>query len=208
MAHQLCLTHLTCRQSALTRTSKVPSRIARPGCSRWQHTAASDSLDGAGGTIDHYERQVRHMPGEDSDRTYARSVERLFRYDIFPRSVMRPTVCSADRRIHPETTIVQCVALGLFHIESAVRVVRTWQSADFNVDEAGFTYATLTGHPERGISTFRVIWNRDTDRVTFVIDARSQPGSLRFRIARPVARRFQRYATEAALDHFTSYPHS
>jgi uncharacterized protein (UPF0548 family) len=96
---------------------------------------------------------------------------------------------------------VQYVAVGPFSLEAAVRVVRVWNVRAGDASETGFTYATLQGHPERGLSTFRLRWSPD-GRMTFLIEARSRPGSVLTRLTRPLARRFQRKATEAALAHF------
>ncbi len=116
---------------------------------------------------------------------------------------MDPIVCSEDGYIHEGTTIVQRVWIGPIRIESAVRVFRIWQRRDTTLDEVGFSYATLYGHPERGVSTFSVTEHRNMGRITFSIEARSQPGSLVYRIGRPLARRFQQHATKAAMRHMT-----
>jgi uncharacterized protein (UPF0548 family) len=145
-------------------------------------------------------------PGQDGDAVFRRLEEQLLSYRIFPPALMRADVCSEDGRVHEGTTIVQHVAIGPFPLEAAVRVVRVWRTRDDDVEEVGFTYATLKGHPERGTSTFRVCRRRDRDKdqIAFLIEARSRPGSLLTRLTRPLARRFQRRATEAALSYFTA----
>lgn len=172
-------------------------------CDRWKTSATTDSLEGTEGVVDHYSRDVDLPPGQDADAVFRLLEERLLSYEIFPLRLMRAEVCSEDGRIHEGTTIVQHVALGPIPLEAAVRVVRVWHSREGDAEEVGFTYATVKGHPERGISTFR-IRRSNQDHITFLIDARSTPGSLLTRLTRPFARRFQRRATEAALSHFTA----
>jgi uncharacterized protein (UPF0548 family) len=127
--------------------------------------------------------------------------QRLRRYDIFPPRLMRAEICSGDGLVHDGTTIVQRVRVGPIRLEAGVRVLRVWRHRDGDAEESGFTYATLRGHPERGVSTFRIRRRLDRDDIAFLIDVRSRPGTLLTRLTRPLARRFQRRATDAALDH-------
>ena len=136
----------------------------------------------------------------DPAAAFDRAVDRLLRYDVFPPELMRAEVCSADRRIARDTVVVQRVRIGLPILESAVRVVDVWHRQAGDSAEAGFAYATIEGHPERGVSRFRVV--REGPIVRFEIEATSRPGSLLTSVARPVARRFQQDATRAALQHF------
>ena len=162
---------------------------------------ATDAFDGTEGVVDHYIRDVPTPDRSYVDAVFASLEDRLLKYDVFPPRLMRAEVCSEDGRLHEGTTIVQHVAIGPFTLESAVRVVRTWRMEDADRAETGFAYVTLEGHPERGVSSFRV--SRDSSgRIVFEIDARSSPGSTLTRLGGPFARRFQRRATEAALDHF------
>ena len=68
-----------------------------------------------------------------------------------------------------------------------------------DLDEAanrfGFTYATLTGHPERGQERF-VLSLADDGRVDLIITARSAGGWWVTRLAGPIARTLQRRFTE------------
>lgn len=167
---------------------------------------ASDSLDGSGGVTDHYIRDVVVPPGRSAESVFQLLGEQLVAYDIFPSRIIRATVCSDDGRVHEGTTIVQQFRVGPFRVEAAVRVVRTWHERSDVTEEVGFAYVTLEGHPERGVETF--LLQRTADRVTFTIDARSGPGTLLTRLARPVARLAQRRATSAAMERFTTLPRS
>jgi uncharacterized protein (UPF0548 family) len=178
------------------------TNISRTACARWQGVEPNDSLDGVHGVVDHYRREVQPGATSEPDATFARSLDRLWRYEVFPPSVMQPIVCSEDGILREGTTIVQRVAIGPLRIEPAVRVLRVWRTANADTEEAGFTYATLPGHPERGTSSFWVTHHNASGRTYFAIEARSQPGPLLYRLGRPLARRFQRRATLAALDYF------
>jgi uncharacterized protein (UPF0548 family) len=173
-------------------------------CDRWIGRVATDTLDGTDGVIDHYVKPVELSPDADVDAWYRRLEDRLLTYQVFPPSLMRAHICSDDGRLHEGTTVVQRVALGPFTLEAGVRVIRVWHHEDTEYVETGFTYATLAGHPERGISTFRLRRQADGASIDFLIDVRSQPGSWLTHLARPVTRRFQVRATEAALAYFTS----
>jgi hypothetical protein len=174
------------------------------GCDRWRATPATESIDGTGGVIDRYARDIDVPYDQYLDEVFRLLEDRLLTYRIFPPRLMRPEVCSSDGRLHDGTTIVQHVAIGPLRLEAAVRVVRAWRDEGADAVESGFTYATLEGHPERGISTFRIRRRSDERVITFEIDVRSRSGSLLTRVARPLARRFQVRATRAALAYFTA----
>jgi uncharacterized protein (UPF0548 family) len=173
-------------------------------CVRWIGRIETDSLDGTEGVIDHYAKLVELPPGEDVGSWFRRLEDRLLTYRVFPPSLMQVHICAEDDRLHEGTTIVQRVAIGPLTLESGVRVIRVWHHEDEDGGETGFTYATLQGHSERGISTFRLRRRTAPPSIELLIDVRSRPGSWLTRLARPVARRFQVGATEAALAYFTS----
>ena len=93
----------------------------------------------------------------DPAAVFERAVDRLFRYDIFPPELMHAHVCTADGTIAADAVVVQRVRVGLPIMESAVRVADVWHRTARESEEAGFAYATLQGHPERGVSRFRVV---------------------------------------------------
>lgn len=151
----------------------------------------------ANATVDHYQVSVRLAPGANPSAVFDHVRDRLFTYDIFPPQLIHSAVCPSGR-ITGGTTIVQRIALGPAAPEMAVRMIDVWDRDDEGVREAGFTYATVTGHPECGIATFRVRLDGD-GRVLVLVDARSRPGLLLTRLGRPMARLFQRGITKAAL---------
>lgn len=173
-------------------------------CDRWRQQPDTADTAWADGVVDRYEMAVAPRSGESAPDRFRRVADRLISYDVFPRNLMRPTVCAADGRLRVGTVIVQRVRLGLLVIEAAVRVVDTRATETADMEEAGFSYVTLAGHPERGVSSFWVI--RRGDDVEFRIEARSRPGTLLTRIGRPISRLFQRRATQAALRHVALKP--
>jgi uncharacterized protein (UPF0548 family) len=153
------------------------------------------------GVTDSYRVDLPADPTEPA-AVFERAVDRLFRYDIFPPELMRARVCTPDGRIAADAVVVQRVRVGLPIMESAVRVVAVWHHQAQESEEAGFAYATLEGHPERGVSRFSLV--RAGATVRFEIEATSRPGSILTTIGRPIARRFQQSATRAALQHLAS----
>lgn len=125
----------------------------------------------------------RREPMTDLD--FDKLSEALFRYEVYPPDRLRALVCTEDRRISTGCLIVQRFRLGVFILESAVRVVEVGRLPDHRY----FAYETLIGHSERGIATFALA--RTTEEVTFTIATRSEPGSTLARIAAPIARRVQ-----------------
>jgi hypothetical protein len=80
---------------------------------------------------------------------------RLLSYDIFPPRFLRFVICPPGELV-VGSVIVQRVGFGPVALESAVRVVDVWQRQTDGGQEAGFTYVTLAGHPERGVASFKV----------------------------------------------------
>ena len=83
-----------------------------------------------------------------------------------------------------------------------MRVIDSWDRLLESGREAGFAYATLPGHPERGVASFAVRLDA-RGRLQVHLEARSEPGLLLTRLGRPVARLFQRSLTRAALRRLT-----
>jgi uncharacterized protein (UPF0548 family) len=86
--------------------------------------------------------------------------------------------------------------LGPISIETAVRVIEL----DRNPDRASFTYATLSGHPERGIASFAAI--RTGTGAKFEAEAWSRAGNWLTMVGRPVSRALQRSMTREAVAWF------
>ncbi|WP_394429870.1 DUF1990 family protein [Streptomyces sp. SGAir0957] len=86
------------------------------------------------------------------------------------------------------------IVMRLLWLRIPCRVVRVVRDAD----RTGFAYGTLPGHPERGEEAFLV--TRDADgTVWFRIRAFSRPGRWYTRMAGPVGRAVQGWATRRYL---------
>jgi uncharacterized protein (UPF0548 family) len=143
--------------------------------------------------------RVHPRPGEAQQRQFDVIRQRLFRYDIFPRSMMVAAMAPAAP-LCAGATIVQRVQFGACAVESGVRVVEVWGADDELAHDAGFSYVTLVGHPECGVETFRV--TLDGEGVTLSMEARSRPGDILTWIGFPLARVIQVGLTRAALRGF------
>lgn len=127
----------------------------------------------------------------------------LFDYRIFPEHIMTSFgQWQEERRVmQAGDTIVQQVQLPPFKHVSIKLVLGVRVKAIFREEKGfGFSYETLEGHVERGISTFMI--ERRSDDAVFRITTRSGPGHWTSRAAGPfLARPYQRYATLQALAH-------
>jgi uncharacterized protein (UPF0548 family) len=159
-----------------------------------------DLAHGKTGTHDQYSIALSL---DSRERSFERASSALFRYHVFPPNRMRAHVCTADGRIAIGATIIQRILLGPIAMEMGVRVVDIVDHAS-GLRQAGFTYATLEGHSERGIATFSVR-ERVGEPSVFEIESWSTPGTLVAWLSRPVARWAQRSFTREALLHFRDH---
>jgi uncharacterized protein (UPF0548 family) len=164
------------------------SRIEGARWERLAPNASRESIARGGYVHDRYEGRV--------EGSFESALDRLLRYDVFPPERMRARVCSPDARIATGVTIVQRVRIGPLALETAVRVIECEQAAG----AARFAYATLQGHPERGIASFAL--ERHASELRFVAEAWSLPGNSLARLGRPVARHLQRSITREAIAYF------
>ena len=171
-------------------------------CLRWGHASPTSPPEGPeGAAVDEYVGEVHLVGSADAAGAFERLSGRLFAYDIFPPRWMRHIVCPPGA-LAAGALIVQQTGFTVLAIESAVRVVETWQRTTGDERSAGFRYVTLSGHPERGCASFEVRLTR-SGRVEVVLEARSRAGSLLTTLGRPVARSIQTRATRAALRRLT-----
>jgi uncharacterized protein (UPF0548 family) len=167
-------------------------------CQRWARAPSTSSSAGpANCVVDHHQADVKLADSERPDAAFRRLRSRLLSYDIFPPGFLRFVICPPGALV-VGSVIVQRVGVGPVALESAVRVVDVWQRQADREQQAGFTYVTLAGHPERGAASFEVRMERD-ETIRLILDARSTPGSITTRLARPIARSIQLALTRAAL---------
>ena len=170
----------------------------RDACARW--TDAPETSSSAGppdGVFDHHEREVRLPTSEALDSAFQLLRTQLLSYDIFPARFLRFVICPPGQ-VAVGSIIVQRIGFGPVALESAVRVVDVWDRLTAGEQQAGFRYVTLAGHPERGTASFEVRLGRD-GKLMVVLESQSLPGSLAYRLARPIARSIQLSITRAAI---------
>jgi hypothetical protein len=126
----------------------------------------------------------------------------LFAYDIFPRFLMRaePQWICERRRMRVGDIIVQRAVLppigfGLC-AEFAVRISAIMDESS----KLGFTYETLAGHLERGVSEF--YFEERAGELFFVIHTHSEPAHWLSRFGGGIfSLPYQRWCTHQALRH-------
>lgn len=181
---------------ALTLMSSARARGAAFDPSRWTHAALNfDAGEEYRGAHDVHVASLGVAGLERASST-------LLRYHIFPPHRMRSLVCTPDCKVRTGAIVIQRVFLGPIAIEMAVRVLSVWDKHDApGMRSVGFSYATLEGHAERGTAAFELI-DRAAAELELRIETWSAPGSLLFRVGKPVARAVQMRFTRDALSHF------
>jgi len=122
--------------------------------------------------------------------SFERARDGLFRWDVQRGAGLKVL---ADGPVQVGGTVVVGLHLGPVWALAPSRVI-----ALVDDDEAaGFTYATLPGHPELGVEEFML--TRVGDRVRFELHAVSTQATLPGRLAPPVARWVQSVVTDRYL---------
>lgn len=127
----------------------------------------------------------------------------FFEYEIFPKNIMTffPEWQAAGRKMAVGDTILQQVYIPPFRrfsqkIIFGVRICDIINTAD----KKGFSYETLQGHVEKGISTFTV--ERHGATCLFKIHTFSRPGNFLTQLLGPVfSIPYQTFCTKKALHH-------
>ena len=135
-------------------------------CERWARLPTNATREDV--SHGHY---VHDLYEASFSGNFERAADSLFQYKIFPIHRMRAFVDTPNRRVTIGVTIVQRIIFGPVAIESGVRVIEVERTRE----RAMFAYATLQGHPERGIASFAVI--RDGATGKFQAQAWSRSGS-------------------------------
>jgi Domain of unknown function (DUF1990) len=126
----------------------------------------------------------------------------LFDYDIFPKPILRAYTewQHHSREMQVGDVIVQQVSLPPCTMSLkcifAVRILDIFRS----VSKVGFSYGTLQGHAEKGLSTF--FFALHGVKISATIHTFSLPDTLVGNLAAPVfTLPYQRYCTNQALAH-------
>jgi hypothetical protein len=126
----------------------------------------------------------------------------LFQYKIFPKHIMTFLTQwqEEDREMQPGDTIIQQVYIPPINSVSLKLIfgVRI-HSIIHEAARIGFSYETLEGHAERGISTF-TIEQTGEEKLIFKIHTFSKPGNIFGKLLAPVfSLPYQAYCTREAL---------
>ena len=129
------------------------------------------------------------------------SLEFLFDYEIFPSNIMtfRTEWQDAGRQMRIGDTIVQQVYLPPTKILSQKIIfgVRIDDLVD-QQNKKSFSYETLEGHVEKGVSTFSI--EQFDNKLIFKIQTYSMPGNILTKILGPIfSIPYQTFCTKAAL---------
>jgi len=126
----------------------------------------------------------------DAEAAFERVRDRILRLRLFPPQSISLYADTPGARAALGATVVQHFFLGPLAVESGVRIVGLEDRADDASRHVSLTWATLKGHPERGIETFSARMDAG-GMIHVAIHARSRPGALVVRLASPIARRLQ-----------------
>jgi len=131
------------------------------------------------------------------------NLDLLFDYQIFPDNIMafKAQWSDENRSMKIGDTIAQQVYIPPVKNFSKKIVfgVRINEIID-EADRKGFSYETLEGHVEKGLSTFTV--EQADNRLIFKIQTYSSPGNILTKLAGPIfSLPYQAFCTRAALQH-------
>ncbi len=128
------------------------------------------------------------------------SLSGFFNYEIFPVRILSAYTQWDDERRSIQTgdTIVQQINIPPFKSLSQRVIVRVRIKEIFNTEICkGFSYETLNGHVEKGISSFRI--EPDNNRSVFTIETYSSPDLFTAKLFQPLSSLYQDYCTNQAL---------
>lgn len=157
---------------------------------------------GAADHRDSYERVIgTESPGPPQpDGLHRRAATAILGYDIFPPSVGRGAIARSPVEVGDTVGLRYRLGLGL-ELFFASRVVARFDEQRGPTWHTGFTYRTLTGHPELGEETFSVEKNLGTGEVQVALRSWSRHGILLTKLTASFARRTQVRSSRAALEH-------
>jgi uncharacterized protein (UPF0548 family) len=171
----------------------------------WGARAPSAGLEFMGrGKHDQYHLELPLPPGWTPSRLFHWAAEEVQHYRVFPPHRMKAFVDSPGGKVVPGATILQGVYVGPFRLQMADRVLEVKEGENSGEQWAGFTYGTLQGHAEKGIETFRVALDKASSKVSWSMEAWSEPGHWLTRLFYFWARAVQKKAGREALEYMES----
>ncbi|HET6243844.1 MAG: DUF1990 family protein [Bacteroidetes bacterium] len=134
------------------------------------------------------------------------SFSSFFDYKIFPANILiaYPQWIEEKRTMQAGDTIVQQINIPPFSKLSkrlivAVRIKEVFDSSNCK----GFSYETIVGHVEKGISIFKIESQKNFS--VFTIETYSSPASSLLKFFRPISSWYQDYCTKKALVNVRDY---
>lgn len=128
------------------------------------------------------------------------SFDSFFDYEIFPTNILTafPQWTDEHRTIQSGDTIVQQINIPPFKTISQRLIVGVRIKEVFSSDTCkGFSYETLKGHLEKGISTFKIEPQKNTS--VFTIETYSAPALAFLKVFQSLSSLYQDYCTNQAL---------
>lgn len=139
-------------------------------------------------------------------RDFERAVEGLLSWKMFPSPWAR--VLPTDFTPVAGGTLTLLFHLAGLHWKSAGRIVYLVDETDaVTRHRLGFAYGTLPGHVEIGEERFTIAWRMD-DSVVYELQAFSRPRYWMARLAKPLARRWQRRFVRESQQALKNYVHN
>jgi uncharacterized protein (UPF0548 family) len=118
---------------------------------------------------------------------------------VFPRRILVPVLEREPIQLGDTVGGIAPFALGI-RIFFASRVIAAFTGERDGVHRTGFTYRTLSGHPELGEETFAVEKDLASGVVRVRLSSWSQPGNWFARLFAARTRRVQVRANKRALE--------
>ena len=152
--------------------------------------------------IPYHKDSLKHKVGKEildcnfSDLSFVS----FFDYKIFPINILTsyPQWIDEHRIIQSGDTIVQQINIPPFGKLSQRLIVGVRIKEVFNTDDCkGFSYETLNGHVEKGISIFKIEPLKNIS--VFTIETYSSPAISLLKLFQPFSSWYQDYCTNKAL---------
>ena len=134
------------------------------------------------------------------------NIKDFLNYNIFPLAILKayPQWVHENRDMKVNDIIVQQVAIPPFYTFSVKFIMGVRIKEIFNLDTCkGFSYETLNGHLEKGISIFKIAGKEKN--FLFSIETYSNPANTFLELFKPISSLYQKYCTEKALKHVKKF---
>ena len=129
----------------------------------------------------------------------------FFNYEIFPLEILYP-VCEwrmNNRQMKEGDVILQQILLPpISHLSLKAICAVKIKEMIFQKTQIGFSYETIEGHVETGISTFLITVMNDHS-LNFSIETFSEPGNFLTQLLSFISNEYQKYCTTKALEHIS-----